>query len=99
MRQQKIHDIIYRVAGPDMTDPRDSAVYLLDLGEPVLIDCGSGFAFDSVIQNIEGAGFDPAQIKNIILTHCSCGPYRRRASLQISFWITSFYARTRCGDR
>lgn len=70
MRQQKIHDIIYRVAGPDMTDPRDSAVYLLDLGEPVLIDCGSGFAFDRVIQNIEAAGFDPAQIKNLILTHC-----------------------------
>ena len=69
MRQQKIHDIIYRVAGPDMTDPRDSAVYLLDLGEPVLIDCGSGFAFDRVMRNIEGAGFDPAQIKNLILTH------------------------------
>ena len=70
MRQQKIHDIIYRVAGPDMTDPRDSAVYLLDLGEPVLIDCGSGFAFDKVIQNIEGAGFDPARIQNLFLTHC-----------------------------
>ena len=53
-----------------MTDPRDSAVYLLDLREPVLIDCGSGFAFNSILQNIEGAGFDPAQIKNIILTHC-----------------------------
>jgi glyoxylase-like metal-dependent hydrolase (beta-lactamase superfamily II) len=70
MRKQRIHDLIYRVAGPDMTDPRDSAVYLLDLGEPVLIDCGSGFAFDRVIQKIEEAGFDPAQIKNIILTHC-----------------------------
>jgi glyoxylase-like metal-dependent hydrolase (beta-lactamase superfamily II) len=70
MRQQRIHDIVHRVAGPDMTDPRDSAVYLLDLGEPVLIDCGSGFAFNRVIQNIERAGFDPAQIKNIILTHC-----------------------------
>ena len=70
MRQQRIHDLIYRVAGPDMTDPRDSAVYLLDLGEPVLIDCGSGFAYDRVIQNIERAGFDPAQIKNLILTHC-----------------------------
>ena len=70
MRQQKIHDIIYRVAGPDMTDQRDSAAYLLDLGEPVLIDCGSGFAFDSVIQNIKEVGFDPAQIKHLILTHC-----------------------------
>ena len=70
MRKQRIHDLIYRVAGPDMTDPRDSAVYLLDLGGPVLIDCGSGFAFDRIIQNIEEAGFDPAQINNLILTHC-----------------------------
>jgi glyoxylase-like metal-dependent hydrolase (beta-lactamase superfamily II) len=70
MRKQRIHDLIYRVAGPDITDPRDSTVYLLDLGEPVLIDCGSGFAFDGVIKNIEAAGFDPSQIKNLILTHC-----------------------------
>jgi glyoxylase-like metal-dependent hydrolase (beta-lactamase superfamily II) len=70
MREQRIHDLIYRVAGPDMTDPRDSAAYLLNLGEPVLIDCGSGFAFNHVLQNIEKTGFDPAQIKNLILTHC-----------------------------
>lgn len=70
MRQQKIHDRIHRVAGPDMTDPRDSAVYLVDLGEPVLIDCGSGFAFHHVIENVGEAGFDPADIKNLILTHC-----------------------------
>jgi glyoxylase-like metal-dependent hydrolase (beta-lactamase superfamily II) len=70
MKKQRIHDIIYRVAGPDMTDPRDSAAYLLDLGEPVLIDCGSGFGHNRVIENIERAGFDPAQIRNLILTHC-----------------------------
>lgn len=70
MKPQRINDIVYRVAGPDMSDARDCAAYLLDLGEPVLIDCGSGFAFDRVVQNIEAAGFDPSLIKNIILTHC-----------------------------
>jgi len=70
MKPQKIHDMLYRVAGPDMTNSRDCAVYLLDLGEPVLIDCGSGFAFDRTVQNIEDAGYDPAKIKNLILTHC-----------------------------
>ena len=70
MRQERIHERVYRVAGPDMTDPRDSAVYLIDLGEPVLIDCGSGFAFEKILKNIERLGFDPALIKNIVLTHC-----------------------------
>jgi len=70
MKPQRVHDIVYRVAGHDMTDPRDCAVYLIDIGEPLLIDCGSGFAFDRVVGNIEDAGFDPAAIKNLILTHC-----------------------------
>lgn len=67
---EQIHDIVYRVAGADMTDQRDCCVYLLDLGEPLLIDCGSGFAFDHIVRNIEDAGFDPATLRNIILTHC-----------------------------
>ena len=66
----KIQDRIYRVTGPDMTDRRDSFSYLLDLGEPVLIDCGLGFGFRQTLQNIEEAGFDPAAVKNLILTHC-----------------------------
>jgi glyoxylase-like metal-dependent hydrolase (beta-lactamase superfamily II) len=70
MKPLRINDILYRVAGPDMSDARDCASYILDLGEPVLIDCGSGFAFHRVVQNIEDAGFDPRLIKNVILTHC-----------------------------
>ena len=67
---QIVADSIYRVAGPDISDSRDILVYLLDLCSPVLIDTGSGFGFDQVISNIENAGFEPAAISNILLTHC-----------------------------
>lgn len=53
-----------------MTNPWDSAVYLLDLGEPVLIDCGSGHGFERMADNIRKAGFDPGNIRVLIMTHC-----------------------------
>jgi hydroxyacylglutathione hydrolase len=67
---QQITDNIYRVGGPDLSDVRDGFAYLLDLGEPTLIDCGSGFGFKRMVQNIERLGFDPETIKAVILTHC-----------------------------
>jgi glyoxylase-like metal-dependent hydrolase (beta-lactamase superfamily II) len=70
MGPQQITDMIWRVAGSDMTNARDSAVYLIDAGEPVLIDCGSGHGFDRMLANIERAGFRPADIKTLIMTHC-----------------------------
>ncbi len=70
MHPQQITDSIYRVGGPDLTDARDGLAYLLDFGELALIDCGSGFGFKRMIQNIERLGFDPGTIKTVILTHC-----------------------------
>lgn len=67
---QHILDNLWRVGGADMTNPRDSAIYLLDLGRPVLIDCGSGFGFDQMVLNIEAAGFNPSTIDDLLLTHC-----------------------------
>ncbi|MDR2018391.1 MAG: MBL fold metallo-hydrolase [Syntrophobacterales bacterium] len=67
---KKITEHIYRVSGPDLTDPRDCAAYLINLGELVLIDSGSGLHLDRLVRNIERAGFDPAKVSTIILTHC-----------------------------
>ena len=53
---KKITEHIYRVSGPDLTDPRDCASYLLDLGELVLIDSGAGIHLDRLVRNIERAG-------------------------------------------
>jgi glyoxylase-like metal-dependent hydrolase (beta-lactamase superfamily II) len=62
----RIMNGIYRVSGPDMTDPRDCASYLLDLGELVLIDSGSGIGFDGMVQNIRILGYDPGQVSAVI---------------------------------
>jgi len=67
---RKITEHIWRVSGADLTDPRDCASYLIDLGEPVLIDAGSGLHLERLVRNIERAGFDPAKVSTVILTHC-----------------------------
>lgn len=70
MGPQRVTDRIWRVGGSDLTDGRDSAVYLIDAGEPVLVDCGSGHGFDNLIVNIGKAGFRPDDLKTLIMTHC-----------------------------
>ncbi len=69
-KSTRINTRIYRVTGPDITDPRDCASYLLDLGELVLIDTGAGMRLERLIQNIEKLGYDPSRVSTIILTHC-----------------------------
>ena len=61
---------IYLVGGADITDPRDCAVNLLDLGDLVLIDAGAGPSYDEIVSNIENLGLNPATLKAVILTHC-----------------------------
>jgi glyoxylase-like metal-dependent hydrolase (beta-lactamase superfamily II) len=61
---------IYQVGGADITDPRDCAVYLLDLEDLVLIDAGAGPSYEQIVRNIEGLGLKPAKLKAVILTHC-----------------------------
>lgn len=62
--------MIYQVGGPEVSDPRDCAVYLLEVGSLVLVDAGLGLAFDRVVENIASTGLDPAALEYIILTHC-----------------------------
>jgi hypothetical protein len=40
MGPKKVFEGIYHVGGPDMSHPYDCSVYLVDLGELVLIDAG-----------------------------------------------------------
>jgi len=61
---------IFRVAGSDVTDPRDCSVYLLDAGELVMIDAGFGESIDLIGCNIEELGLDPKDVSTVILTHC-----------------------------
>jgi glyoxylase-like metal-dependent hydrolase (beta-lactamase superfamily II) len=61
---------IYRVAGSDITDARDCSVYLLDIGQLVMIDVGFGASLDAVASSIKKQGFSPEDVSTVILTHC-----------------------------
>jgi len=70
MRPREVTKDIYLIGGADITDPRDCAVYIIDLGELVMIDAGAGASYDKLVLNIEKLGLDPTKLKTMILTHC-----------------------------
>jgi glyoxylase-like metal-dependent hydrolase (beta-lactamase superfamily II) len=70
MKAKEVTEGIYLIGGADITDPRDCAVYLLDLGELVLIDAGAGPSYTEIVRNIEKLGLDLTKLKSLILTHC-----------------------------
>lgn len=61
---------IYLVGSSDLTDPRDCSVYLLDLGELVLVDTGAGTSVNDIMRNIKELGLDPCKLSTVLLTHC-----------------------------
>ena len=66
----EVSEKIYLVGSSEITDPRDCSVYLLDLGELVLIDAGAGPSVSSIIRNIERVGRDPSRLSAVLVTHC-----------------------------
>ena len=70
----KIADRIYLVGsgsmGFDLTDPFDCHVYLLDGGgELALVDVGAGMGAEAILENVRREGFEPTQIRHLVLTH------------------------------
>jgi glyoxylase-like metal-dependent hydrolase (beta-lactamase superfamily II) len=70
MRPEEVTKGLYVVGSSDISDSRDCMVYLLDIGDLVLIDAGAGPGFKRIVSNIESLGFDPHRISTMILTHC-----------------------------
>jgi glyoxylase-like metal-dependent hydrolase (beta-lactamase superfamily II) len=70
MRPSEIVKNIFIVGGPEITDGRDGCIYLMSLGELVLIDTGAGWSADKIIKNVESLGFDCKDLSKILLTHC-----------------------------
>jgi glyoxylase-like metal-dependent hydrolase (beta-lactamase superfamily II) len=70
MKAQKITEGVYCVGSSEMTDSKDCSVYLLDLGEAVLIDSGAGTSVDRIVDNIGLCDVDSGSLSTIILTHC-----------------------------
>lgn len=60
---------IYMVGSAELSHPYDCCVYLLDVGDLVLIDSGVGKSFDKLVSNIERLGLEPKKLKTILVTH------------------------------
>jgi glyoxylase-like metal-dependent hydrolase (beta-lactamase superfamily II) len=70
MKAKEVTNGVYLVGSSDLSDSRDCSVYLVDVGDLVLIDAGAGPGFNRIVENIESLGFDPQKISTLILTHC-----------------------------
>jgi glyoxylase-like metal-dependent hydrolase (beta-lactamase superfamily II) len=60
---------VYMVGGPDLTAAEDACIYLLDIGNPILIDSGSGSNNKGLVSNLRILGYKPEQISLVVLTH------------------------------
>jgi glyoxylase-like metal-dependent hydrolase (beta-lactamase superfamily II) len=70
MKPFEIIKDIFIVGGPDITDSRDGCIYLINLEELILIDTGSGWSVDKIINNIQELGFNCRNLSRVLLTHC-----------------------------
>jgi len=70
MKPYEIVKDIFIVGGPDITDGRDGCVYLINLGELILIDTGAGWSVEKIINNVQSLGLNCKNLKKILLTHC-----------------------------
>jgi glyoxylase-like metal-dependent hydrolase (beta-lactamase superfamily II) len=69
-RIQEIHDGVYWVGSPNLTSPEDCCVYLVDLGDLVLIDAGAGKSLPAILENVESLGLQGKELSAVIATHC-----------------------------
>jgi glyoxylase-like metal-dependent hydrolase (beta-lactamase superfamily II) len=69
MTSQRICESVFLVGGAGLSDPRDCLVYLLDLGELVLVDCGAGPGWRQIADNIRSTGYAPSALHTLVLTH------------------------------
>lgn len=65
----RICESVYHVGGAGLSDTRDCLVYLVDLGDLVLVDCGAGPGWPRIADNIRAAGYDPLALHTLVLTH------------------------------
>ena len=65
-----IEDGVYMIGGSELTLPEDCSVYLIDLGDLVLIDCGAGRSYPMLVDNIKSLGLNPERLHTLVLTHC-----------------------------
>ncbi len=75
MEEGKLHAVrieegVFMIGGSELTLPEDCSVYLIDLGDLVLIDCGAGRSYSMLVYNIRSLGLNPERLHTLVLTHC-----------------------------
>ncbi len=84
----RVWEDVYAIGGPDISDPADCCVYMIDTGgELVLIDSGAGESFGQLIDNISALGFDPQHLKAIIVTHAHIDHIGALAYFQEKYYV------------
>jgi glyoxylase-like metal-dependent hydrolase (beta-lactamase superfamily II) len=87
------------VMGFDMTDDYDCHVFLLDGGDELaLVDTGAGMGAERILENVRAAGFDPARIRQIVLTHAHVDHAGGVAKLRGMLGAPSVLASAVCAD-
>ena len=71
-KPRKVTEKVYQIGGPDISHSQDCMIFIVDVGskESVLIDCGAGNSFNTLLQNIKAVDLEPSKIKTLLLTHC-----------------------------
>lgn len=67
---REVNGGVYLIGSPELTDPEDCCVYLLDLGDLILIDAGAGGSVSALMENIESLGFGHRPVAAVLATHC-----------------------------
>jgi len=67
---RRICESVYLVGGGNLSAASDCLVYALDLGVPVLLDCGAGASWPRIAGNLRAAGLAPEDLHTLVLTHC-----------------------------
>jgi len=65
----RISGNIYMIGDSDISHRFDCCVYMLDLGQLVIIDSGASLTFQKILSNIERLGLDLCKIKAVLATH------------------------------
>lgn len=82
---------VYAIGGSDISDPSDCCIYMIDAGgELVLIDSGAGESCNQLVDNISSLGFNPEQLKAIIITHAHIDHIGALAYFQEKYYVKLF---------
>jgi glyoxylase-like metal-dependent hydrolase (beta-lactamase superfamily II) len=68
-RHETVCENVFVVGGPELSGENDCLVYLVDLGDLVLIDCGAGASWPRIRDNIASTGRDARNLHTLIATH------------------------------